>query len=549
MKKNLIKAVYFNFIIASVSTTPTFAQHHIVKPTTHYDPSKPLNVLYIMSDDHTSQAIGSYHSRLAKLNPTPNIDLLADDGVVFTNCFDTNSISTPSRACIITGQYSHHNGILTLDESLDPSQEYLPQYFKALGYQTAMIGKWHLHSEPSAFDFYEVLTGHGGQGTYFDPVFATNAVKGGYPYNTEKYQGYSSDIITNITLDWLIKKWDKNKPFFLMHHYKAPHDMFEFAPRYKYYLEDVKIPEPKSLYDQTQWGSEGTRGKNDSLRRVIGTSISSRHETRNYVQTYDIDSEDSLTDTHLAYQEYLKRYLRCVKGVDDNLQRLFDYLKKAGLWDNTIIVYTGDQGMMLGEHDLQDKRWMYDESQRMPLIIRDPRSQERGVTCDLLVNNIDFAPTLLEMAGLKKTPKKMDGKSFACIFDGKNPENWRDAVYYRYWMHMIHHDIPAHLGIRTKDYKLILFYGRNFDPSRRGEQTMWWLRDKVSHKIVPTPVSFELYDMVKDPHEMINLANDPKYASVLKMMKHRLLLKRIEVDDTDNQFPEIKQIVLDALTK
>lgn len=547
MKKNLIRAVYFNLFVVAGSTTSIFAQSRIVKPATHYDLSKPLNVLYIMSDDHTSQAIGAYHSRLAKLNPTPNIDQLADDGVVFTNCFDTNSISTPSRACIITGQYSQHNGILTLDDSLDPSQEYLPQYFKALGYQTAMIGKWHLHCEPSAFDFYQILVGHGGQGTYFDPVFATSTVKGSYPYNTAKYQGYSSDIITNLTLDWLKKKRDKTKPFFLMHHYKAPHDMFEFAPRYKYYLEDTEIPEPNSLYDQTQWGSEGTRGKNDSLRRVIGTSISSRHETRNYVQTYDIASGDSSTDTHLAYQEYLKRYLRCVKGVDDNLERLFDYLKKAGLWDNTIIVYTGDQGMMLGEHDLQDKRWMYDESERMPLIIRDPRSQERGVTSDLLVNNIDFAPTLLDLAGLKKTPKKMDGKSFACIFDGKSPKHWRDAVYYRYWMHMIHHDIPAHLGIRTKHYKLILFYGKNYDSSRRGEQTMWWLKNNASHKIVPTPVSFELYDMIKDPHEMINLANDPKYTSVLQMMKHKLLLKRIEVDDTDDQYPEIKKIVLDAL--
>lgn len=507
---------------------------------------KQMNVIYIMSDDHTAQAIGAYGSRLAKLNPTPNIDKLAKEGMLFENCYCTNSISTPSRACIITGQYSHHNKVLTLDEELKPEQEYLPIEFHKLGYQTAIIGKWHLKCEPSNFDYYCVLNQHGGQGAYFDPTFLTNSVKGKqWPNNLIKAQGYSSDNITNITLDWLKTKRDKSKPFFLMHHYKAPHDMFEYAPRYKYYLEDEEIPVPDNLYNNKLWGSEGTRGKNDSLRHVIGTSISSRHEVRNYVEDFNIKkSGDPKKDTYLAYQEYLKRYLRCVKAVDDNLERLFDYLKKEGLWENTIIVYTGDQGMMLGEHDLMDKRWMYEESERMPFILRDPRSHYKGEKSDLIINNIDFAPTLLDLVGAK-APSKMDGKSFASILNGKTPDKWKTESYYRYWMHMIHHDIPAHLGIRTKNYKLILFYGRHYDPSRYGQKSMTW--KKNSHLIVPTPVSFELYDVVNDPHENVNLANNPKYAKVLKDMKNKLRNLRKNVGDTDEQYPELKEVIDKAL--
>ena len=358
--------------------------------------------------------------------------------------------------------------------------------------------------------------------------------------------GYSSDVITNITIDWLKNRRDKNKPFFLMHHYKAPHDMFEYAPRYKYYLEDTEVPVPESLYNQDGWGSEATRGKNDSLRHFIGTSISRRHENRSYAEDYKINTGDPKKDTYEAYQRYLKDYLRCVKGVDDNLKRLFDYLKKEGLWENTIIVYTGDQGMMLGEHDLQDKRWMYDESMRMPFIVRDPKSKQRGVHNDLMINNIDFAPTLIELAG-GKAPEYMDGKSFADVFEGKTPANWKDEVYYRYWMHMIHHDIPAHIGIRTKDYKLILFYGRHYDEKTMGTPSMWWLRDKGSHKVVQTPVAFELYDLKKDPMEMKNVANDPEYKDVLKDMKVRLAKLREKVGDTDEKYPKIKAIIDNAL--
>ena len=507
----------------------------------------PMNVIFIMSDDHTASAIGTYNSRLSVLNPTPNIDMLAEEGLLFENCFCTNSISTPSRASIITGQYSHNNGVLTLSDRLSEDQEYLPVEFSKLGYQTAMIGKWHLGCEPSEFDYYAVLDYHGGQGSYFNPTFLTNSLKDKtWPENQIQMIGHSTKIITDLTLDWLKNKRDKSKPFFLMHHYKAPHDMFSYDPIYEEYLKEVEIPIPESLYNQKGWGSEGTRGRNDSLRHCIGTSISRRNNGYSYAEYYNINTGDSLKDTYLAYQKYLKDYLRCVKGVDDNLKRLFDYLKKEGLWDNTIIVYTGDQGMMLGEHDLQDKRWMYEESLRMPLIIRNPHMMERNKRTDILVNNIDFAPTLLEMVG-GKSPEYMDGKSFAFMFEGLEPENWKKEVYYRYWMHLKGHDVPAHIGIRTKDYKLILFYGKHYKEKEYNKVTRAVREQYVKHYVVPTPVSFELYDLKKDPNEMINVAENPEYSEVLNEMKSHLFKLREKVCDTDDNYPEIKNIIDKAL--
>lgn len=506
---------------------------------------KPMNVIFIMSDDHTSTAIGSYSSLLSDLNPTPNIDALASDGTVFDNCFCTNSISTPSRACIISGQYSHHNGVLTLNDSLDVDKQYLAKEFKELGYQTAMVGKWHLKNEPVEFDYYKVLNG---QGKYFDTDFITNeSGNKKWPKNIVKSKGHSSDVITDITLNWLKNIRDKNKPFFIMHHYKAPHDMFEYAQRYEDYLEKVEIPVPESLFNRKEWGSEATRGKKDSLVHFIGTSISARHKRGGYVAKFGIDSGESRKDTYLAYQKYLKDYLRCVKGVDDNLKRLFDYLKDEGLWDNTIIVYTGDQGMMLGEHDLIDKRWMYEESLRMPLIIRDPRQKEKGKHCKLIVNNIDFAPTLIEMAG-GKAPKYMDGRSFASIFKDQVPENWKKESYYRYWMHMYHHYVPSHIGIRTDKYKLILYYGRYYDEDVMYNPENKKPKNKRLKQIVQTPVAFELYDIENDPKEMVNVVDKQEYQDVFNELRIRLYNLRQQTGDTDDKYPILKEIIDKALS-
>jgi uncharacterized sulfatase len=488
------------------------------------------NIIYIMSDDHATQAIGVYGSRLAELNPTPNIDRLAKSGTLFTNVYCSNSISVPSRATILTGQYSQANGALDLEGVLKPENQYLPIEMKKLGYQTAVVGKWHLTEEPASFDYYCVLNG---QGEYFDPQFKTRG-KSKWPDNTINKIGHSTDIITDLGLDWL-KNRDKSKPFFLMHQYKAPHDFFEFAPRYKDYLEDVFIPEPASLYYNYKHGSIATRGANDSLLGVIASSVSHRNKIRNMGMHMEIDS--AIPDpeyTSLAYQEYLKRYLRCVKGIDDNLQRLLDYLKHEGLLENTIIIYTSDQGFLLGEHDYIDKRFMYEESMRMPFIVSYPKSIKPNTSSDLLINNADFAPTLIEMAG-GKVPEYMQGKSFSSVLKGKNPPaGWRTGTYYRYWMHMAHkHANPAHFGIRTKDYKLIFYYGTDFIKTGNEENE--------GNRYGPdTPVAWEFYDLKNDKYEMVNRYHDPAYAGIIQDMKKQLIALRKEINETDERFPHIQ---------
>ncbi len=497
--------------------------------------SRP-NILFIMSDDHCAQAIGAYGSRLAKLDPTPTIDTLAAEGMRFENAFCTNSICTPSRACIMTGQYSQTNGVLTLDERLAPERHTLPIEMNKAGYQTAMIGKWHLKDEPAHFDYYKVLPG---QGKYHNPEFREKG-KGPWRQNVVKHRGHSSDVITDIALDWFKDRRDGDKPFFMMLHYKAPHDMFENAKRYESYLADVDVPEPKSLYAQPRFGSVATRGHNDSQLDRIGTSVSKRHPYRNYGQDFKVDP--SLPDkeyTHQAYQAYLKKYLRCVKGVDDNLARLFKFLRGQGLMDNTVILYTGDQGFMLGEHDYIDKRWMYEESMRMPLLVRYPKMIKARSKTDLLVNNTDFGPTMLDLAGAD-VPARMQGRSFASALGGREPADWRTATYYRYWMHMTHHDIPAHFGIRTKRYKLIFYYGRAL-PQYRGKKSMGW--KPVSYPVSPTPAAWEFYDLKKDPHEMVNRYGQARYKKIITQLKEQLRQERAALNETDANYPDFQKVV------
>ncbi len=481
------------------------------------------NVLFIMSDDHCSQAVGAYGGRLAKLNPTPTIDKLAKEGMLFENAFCTNSICSPSRACILTGQYAHTNGAYDLRGGIEAKNQYLAIEMKKAGYHTAMIGKWHLKEEPGAFDYYCVLRG---QGNYFNPLFRTQGDEQ-WPKNTVKYNGmHSSDAITDITLKWLGQGWDRDKPFFLMHHYKAPHDMFKYAPRYEDYLADIDIPEPENLWKQPKFGSIATRGDNDELLPYIGTSIGRRNPRRNYTQYYKINKSLSDDDAKReAYNEYMKHYLRCVKGVDDNLKRLFAYLETIGQLDNTVIIYTGDQGFMLGEHDYMDKRWMYEESMRMPFLVRYPKAVKAGSRTDAIVENVDYGPTMLGFAGVR-TPGYMQGKSFydICV-SGKEPKDWKKEAYYRYWMHMAHHDNPGHVGIRTKDHKLILYYGCSYE----GENQ--------------TPPGWELYDLKNDPGEVVNQYDNPKYDKVVKDLKRRLKKLRKRVGDTGKDFPKVEKVI------
>ncbi|WP_299553129.1 sulfatase [Seonamhaeicola sp.] len=524
------------------------------------DASKKPNIIFVMSDDHTSQAFGIYGSRLASLNPTPTLDKIANEGMIFDNCFVTNSICTPSRATIITGQYSQTNGVLDLEGHIEPERQYLPQEMKKLGYETAIIGKWHLEREPASFDYYTVLPG---QGKYHDPTFIVQGDQP-WPKNTIETDGHSSDMITDLSLDWLKNKRDKNKPFFLMHHFKAPHDDFEFAPRYKDYLEETHIPEPASLYDNGNNGSIATRGEHDELIHDIGSSVSKRNTIRGMwmrlwsgqytkISNPDFDPskriKEGMSDrefTHETYQEYLKRYLRCVKGVDDNMARLVQFLKNEGLYDNTIIVYTGDQGFMLGEHDYIDKRWMYEESLRMPFFVRYPKSIKAGSRTNAIINNSDFGPTLIEMAG-GKTPKYMQGNSFKSILEtAEEPKNWQQSSYYRYWMHMAHaHANPAHFGIRTKKYKLIFFYGKYWvDTDKPGAE--WNKKSWGNRFTFHTPVAWEFYDLENDPEEMNNLYGDPAYKDIIADLKTQLADKRKALNEEDgDKFPHIQKVIDD----
>lgn len=492
--------------------------------------AKP-NILFIMSDDHTSQAIGVYNSRLAPLDPTPTIDSIAKDGMVMENAFTQNAICTPSRAMIMTGQSSAVNGCPRLGSPLPPDRQYLALEMKKAGYSTAVIGKWHLKERPEAFDYYKVLPG---QGDYFDPYFFSR--EGTLTYTKkfrwgertyqgmEQMKGHSSDCIADSGLEWLRNGRDTSKPFFLKLHFKAPHDMFQYAPRYETYLADVTIPEPANMRERGNHGSIATRGENGELERHIGTSIGRRNLRRNYTmqggwaENLDLSKSDEeiLGD---AYQGYLKAYLRCVKGVDDNVKRVIDYLKAQGLYDNTVIMYTGDQGFFLGEHDYIDKRWPYEESMRMPFIVRYPKGVKAGRS-DAIVENIDFAPTMLDFAGVQ-TPDYMHGKSFRKILEtGSEPKGWKQSAYYHYWQHMHAHDNPACIAVRTKRYKLILYYGT-------------WM----SMATPTTPPAWELYDLKTDPTEDNNIIDHPEYAEVVVELKEELRKLRAQYAEDGPEFP------------
>lgn len=490
------------------------------------------NILFIMSDDHAAQAIGAYGGRLAALYPTPAIDRLAREGMLLKNVFCCNAICTPSRATILTGQYSHRNGVTTLDGSLPTKHQTLAHEMRKAGYETAVIGKWHLNAEPGAFDFYCVLPG---QGNYFNPVFHARPDTVGllppsrrrefpdtlppWPENTFRMAGEDSlhvdDAITDLSLAWLRNRKAKDKPFFLMHHFKGPHDNFENAERYDFLYDDVTVPEPESLRHRGNHGPIGAP--------LHGTSVSKRNARRNMGHHMFVN-RDLSADSYTAesYQRYLKKYLRTVRGVDDNVARLLAHLEESGQLENTLIIYTSDQGFMLGEHDYIDKRWMYDESLRMPFLVRYPKSVKAGIANDAMINNVDFAPTILDFAGVA-APDGMQGRSFREILEtGTAAADWPEATYYRYWMHMAHHDVPAHYGIRTQNFKLIFFYGLPLDAPGALKQ--------------PTTAYWELYDLRNDPREMNNVYGSPEYAETVKRLKAQLADLKQQVGDTDEKY-------------
>ncbi|MCB1122962.1 MAG: sulfatase [Verrucomicrobiae bacterium] len=485
------------------------------------------NIVYIMADDHATNAISAYGSHLTTVFKTPNIDRLAAEGMRMDRTYCVNSICTPSRASIITGQYGHISGVKTLADAIPPNSVSVAVELRKGGYQTALFGKWHLKTEPFGYDYWKVGPG---QGRYHDPSF----VEIGQPYGPrggEVVKGYYTDLVTDFALDWL-KHRKPDKPFALFLHHKAPHGKWEPADRYLNYLEDVEIPEPASLWEDFSHRSEASRN--------YGTSISHRlADRRNMID--DVSSEKwptarvdmtGMTEkekTKAAYQKYLKDYLRCVKAVDENVGRVLDYLDQAGLTENTLVIYTSDQGMFLGEHDYFDKRWIFEEAFRMPFLARLPGKIRAGSTTKVLCANIDFAPTMLDLADLP-VPGAMQGKSFLPILEsGKAPANWRESIYYRYWMHLNGHYIPAHFGVRTDDYKLIFFYGLALGSSGAIDKQ--------------TPAGWELYDFRKDPQEINNVYGKPGYEKVTEDLKKELLRLKDEYGDSDKPFPDLQKVI------
>jgi len=473
-----------------------------------------------MSDDHSANAISAYGSKLAQVMKTPHIDRIANEGVLLENCFSTNSICTPSRASILTGQYSHVNEVKTLKDHLDPKKEHLAHLLQKQGYETAIFGKWHLHSEPSGFDQWQVLPS---QGVYFDPEFKTK----GYDTDTDyenramkKIKGYVTDVITDLSLDWLTSR-KKDKPFMLMVHQKAPHALWEYRPKYEHLYDGVEIPEPESLFEDKKHRAAVTVQKENNLlrlgKRMSGKmKISTVHDYKQWptgnLNTEGMNKREIIKAT---YQKYLKDYLRVIASVDENVGRLLEYLDNTGQSDNTIVIYTSDQGMFLGEHQYLDKRWIFEDGIRMPFLIRWTNHIKSRKKIQEIIANVDITPSLLDM--LKAPiPDKMQGKSFFPLLKGE-PTEWDNTLYYRYWMHR---DMtPAHFGIRTERYKLIYYYGLNLDTNSFGHPD--------------TEPAWELYDLQNDPLEMHNVYNKTDYKQVQEQLKVQLANKRKQVGDTD----------------
>jgi arylsulfatase A-like enzyme len=514
----------FDYLIFSISVLLLGACGP--KNAENQEPKKP-NIVFIMSDDHAYQAISAYDDKLIH---TPNIDRIAKEGMRFTNATVTNSICAPSRAVILTGKHSHINGKIDNLSPFDTTNITFPQILKQSGYQTAMFGKLHFGNNPKGFDEFKILPG---QGDYYNPTFNTS--KG-----DTTIVGYVTDIITDLTLDWLQKRRNPDQPFLLMYLHKAPHR--SWLPAERHYKEFTKktFPLPKTLFDTYK-----TRGKaaataemnilehmvlnydNKVLPEVIeALQINDRKlfdplEKMNPTQkaawdaVYDPISEDfknsypAMNDSTLMiwkYQRYMQDYLGTIAAVDENVGRLLDYLDDQKLTDNTILVYTSDQGFYLGEHGWFDKRFMYDESFKTPLLIRWPNVITPGITEEEMVQNLDFAQTFLEVAGVEP-PSDMQGESLMPLLKGEK-EKWdRDAVYYHYYEYPAEHAVKRHYGIATKTYKLMHFY---YDVD-----------------------SWELYDRKKDPLEVNNVYNDPAYQQVVKQMKNELLLVRKKYKDSD----------------
>lgn len=512
-----ITTVFTSALALVLLLTPVFSEAQL-------ENTRP-NIIFIFSDDHAPHAISAYGSTI---NQTPNIDRIAEEGAIFTRSYCGNSICGPSRATILTGLHSHGNGFMRNGHRFDGNQQTFPQLLQKSGYQTALIGKWHLSSDPVGFDHWMILPG---QGNYYNPDFIT-------PDGRIRIEGHVTDITTDLAIKWLEEDRDGDKPFMMMFQHKAPHRAWMPAPEELNLYDGEMIPEPATLFDD--YAGRGKANQDQAMEI-------DRHMFFAYDLFCPLDEDEALYNAYenlmdrmtdeqrkawdeameaeneafraamgemshedivrWKYQRYIKNYLRCVAGVDRNVGRVLDYLDaNPELKENTVVIYSSDQGFFLGDHGWYDKRWMYEESFAMPLVMRWPGKIAPGTKIEQLVQNIDYAPTFLALAGAEAdTP--MHGKSLLPLVDS-DPDNnqWRDALYYRYYMHPGTHNVAQHYGVATERYKLMYFLEKEYD---------YW----------------ELYDLESDPDELTNVYDDPAYAEIVDGLKTRLTELQAEYND------------------
>lgn len=530
------------------------------------------NIVYIMCDDHAFQCISAYGSPISKLAPTPNIDRIAERGMRFDRAFVENSLSTPSRACLMTGLYSNQNGQRQLGEGIDTTRTFFTEQLQQAGYQTAVVGKWHMGCDPKGFDYYHI---YNDQGQYYNPQYRGTDTDGKYIVE----EGYSTDLTTDHALSF-IEHRDTNKPFCLLLHHKAPHRNWLANTKYFGMYDNVTFPMPETFYDDYETRDSAVRTQKMSITKDMRWEQD--FKVPEMLDTANADSWDSylslmnevnrmnpeqriawgkyyfprnrrllearLTGKELdewKYQNYIRDYMSVIKSVDESVGRVLDYLDSHGLTDNTIIVYTSDQGFYMGEHGWFDKRFMYEESLRTPLLIAYPGHIQPGTVCNKLVQNIDYAPTFLDLAGISK-PKELPGRSLTPLFKvGDKVKGWRNSIYYHYYDYPTYHMVRKHDGVRTDRYKLIHFYGAGGldavkenkyqrQPGTREHGCMTYLTSLGYFEPKDSAVNYnELYDLQADPHELNNLYGKPGYEKITKQLQKQLTdyRKSIGVDE------------------
>ena len=466
------------------------------------DAQRRPNIIFLFSDDHAAHAISAYRPHLAyggTMPRTPHLDRLAAGGMLFQNAFVTNSICGPARATVLTGQYGHLTGVMTNRDELHPTHITFPRLVQQAGYQTALFGKWHLRAQPQGFDHHEILVG---QGTYYNPRMITGT-------DTTAYQGYTLDVVTERALVWVAHQRDEKRPFLLMLHFNAPHRWWDPGPDELGLFRDTVFAEPPTFWDDASGRASPARDPemkvaldlfDRDLKLEAPNNLTARQRAawdaaygpENAAYRAAAPSGDDLT--RWRFQRYIADYARTVRALDDQVGRVLDYLERSGQAENTVVIYASDQGFFLGDHGWFDKRWMYEESLRMPLLVRWPGTVAPGSVNRDLVMNLDLAETFLELAGAP-VPPEMQGRSLAPLLRGRTPADWRDAIYYQYFEYPGWHSVRRHYGVRTARHKLIHYY----------EVGEW-----------------ELFDLERDPEELRSVYGSPAYAALQQELLRRL---------------------------